>query len=221
LYCRINIYNRLVIAGFGFSLTLTASGQDFGADSVFPMPLTQTTRFGIAPFFGYRFGGDIQDPRTGTTYNFKDAPAYGLILDYAPTDYYGRFELLWSRQDTSVDFHGNNGLGTVNITIDALQAGGECEYGTESLRGYVSAHVGATRYSSDGYGDETKFSFGIGGGGKAFLTKHIYMFADLRGFCTVTDAQGSFIYANGVTVATFSGSTLWQGQVSAGVGFTF
>jgi hypothetical protein len=136
-------------------------------------------------------------------------------------DYYGRFELLWSRQDSSVDFHGNNGLGNVDITIDVIAVGGECEYGAESLRGYVSAHLGATHFSSDGYGDDTQFCFDIGAGVKVFLTKNIYLRADLRGFGTVTEAQGGFIYANGVTVASFSGTTLWQGQVSAGVGVTF
>ena len=216
------IHNRLMLAAVGFGLALTASGQDFDTDwGGFPKPLTQTTRFGISPFYGYRFGGEIQDPNTDTKYSFKDGPAYGLILDYAPMDYYGRFELLWSRQDTSVDFQGNNGLGNVDITIDVIQVGGECEYGSESLRGYVSAHVGATHFSSDGYGDDTRFSFSIGAGVKAFLTKNIYLRADLRGFGTVTEGEGSFIYANGVTVATFSGTTLWQGEVSAGVGVTF
>jgi hypothetical protein len=215
------IHNRLIVAAFGIGLALTASGQDFDTDSLFPKPLTQTTRFGISPFYGYRWGGDIQDPNTGSRFDFKDGPAYGLILDYAPMDYFGRFELLWSRQDTSVDFHGDNGLGKVDITIDVVQVGGECEYGTERLRGYVSAHIGATHFSSDGHGDDTEFSFGIGAGVKAFLTKNIYLRADLRGFGTVTQAEGSFMFANGVAVATFSGTALWQGQVSAGVGVTF
>ena len=217
-----SIRNRLMLAAFGFSLALTASGQDFDTDwSGFPKPLTQTTRFGISPFYGYRFGGEIQDANTDSKYSFKDAPAYGLFLDYAPLNYFGRFELLWSRQDSSVDFRGNNGLGNVDLTIDVMQVGGVAEYGSQRLRGYVSAHVGATHFSSDGHGDDTLFSFGIGAGVKAFLTKNIYLRADLRGFGTVTEAEGSFIYANGVTVATFSGSALWQGQVSAGIGFTF
>lgn len=215
------IPNKLILAAFGFSMVLTAVGQDFDADWVFAKPVPQTTRFGISPFFGYRFGGQIQDPHTDAKYSFQDGPAYGLILDYAPMDYYGRFELLWSRQDTSVDFQGNNGLGKVGITVDVIQVGGETEYGSRQIRGYVSAHVGATHFSSDGYGDDTRFSFDIGAGVKAFLTKHIYLRADLRGFGTVTDAQGGFIFANGVTVASFSGSTFWQGQVSAGVGVTF
>ena len=217
-----SILNRLIPAVFGFSLALAASGQDFDTDwGGLPKPLPQTTRFGITPFYGYRFGGEVQDPNTDTKYSFKDGPAYGLVLDYAPLDYYGRFEILWSRQDSSVDFYGNSGLGNVGLTIDVIQAGGECEYGSERLRGYVSADVGATHYSTYGYGGDTKFSFGIGGGVKAFLTKHIFLRADLRGFGTVTEAEGSFIYANGVTVATFSGTALWQGQVSAGIGITF
>ncbi len=210
-----------ILAALTFSLALTASGQDFDSDPIFPKPLTQTTRFGISPFYGYRFGGEIQDASSDTKYSFKDGPAYGLILDYAPMDYFGRFEVLWSRQDTSVDFQGNNGLGKVDVTIDVVQLGGEAEYGSDRLRGYVSAHLGATHFSADGDGEDTYFSFGIGGGVKAFLTKNIYLRADLRGFGTVTQASGSFIYSNGITVATFSGSALWQGQVSAGVGFTF
>jgi opacity protein-like surface antigen len=216
-----SILNRLMLAAFGFSLALSASGQDFDTDVGFGKPIPQTTRFGISPFYGYRWGGEIQDVNTGTKYSFKDAPAYGLFLDYAPLDYYGRFELLWSRQDSSVNFQGNYGLGKVDVTIDVIQIGSLVELGSEHLRGYASAHVGATHYASYGYGDNTRFSFSIGGGVKAFLTKNIYLRADICGIGTVTEAEGAFIYANGVTVATFSGTALWQGQVSAGVGVTF
>ena len=213
--------NRLLGAVLGASLALSASGQSFNSDDIFPDPIRQTTRFGVSPFYGYRFGGEIQDTTTGTDYSLAAAPAYGLILDYAPMDYYGRFEVLWSQQDSSVNFNNNYGLGKVGVLIDVIQVGGELEYGADRLRGYVSAHIGATHFSSDGYGASTKFSFGIGGGVKAFLTKNFYLRGDVRGFCTVTEGEASFIYVNGVTVASFSGSTLWQGQVSAGIGVTF
>src|SRR6185369_14946867 len=68
------IQNSLILVAFGFSLALTASGQDFDTDWFFPKPLTQTTRFGISPFYGYRFGGEIQDSNTATKYAFKDGP---------------------------------------------------------------------------------------------------------------------------------------------------
>jgi hypothetical protein len=213
---------RAILAAFGFSTALTASGSGFETDwAGFPEPIAQTTQFGISPFYGYRFGGEIQDATTGQNYSLKDGQAYGVFLDYAPIDYYGRFEVLWSHQDSGVNFNGNNGLGNVDVTIDVIQVGGQLEYGPQRFRLYVSGDVGATHFSSDGYGATTQFSFGIGGGVKAFLTKNFYLRADLRGFGTVTQAQGSFLFANGVAIATFSGTTFWQGQASAGFGVTF
>jgi hypothetical protein len=212
---------RLLLAALSLGLALTSGAQDFDNDSPIPEPISQTTRFGISPFVGYRFGGEVEDVITGTEYSFEDSEAYGVFLDYAPINYFGRFELLWSHQDSSIDFQGNNGLGNVDLTIDVFQVGGVAEFGSESFRQYASMHVGATHYSSDGYGDDTRFSFGIGGGLKAYLTKNIYLRADVRGFCTVVDAEGGFIYFNGITIASFSGSTLWQGQVSVGFGITF
>jgi len=218
------IPKKLLLAALSCSVVLTARAQDdFFADSdpFFATPMAQPTQFAIMPFYGYRFGGEVEDLNTGTEYSFKDGPAFGLCLSYAPPDYLGRFELLWSHQDSGIDFQGANGLGDVDLMIDVIQIGGVSEFGSERFRQYISAHVGATHYSSDGLGDDTRFSFGIGGGVKAFLTKNIYLCADLRGFCTVVDAEGGFIYYNGVTVASFSGSTIWQGQVSVGLGVTF
>jgi hypothetical protein len=203
-------------------LALTTGAQDFDFDSTpFGKPLVETQQFGISPFYGFRFGGEVEDTTTGTQYSFEDAPAYGLFLDYAPMNYPGRYEVLWSHQDSSLDFQGNGGLSKVDLTIDVVQVGGVLEFGSERFREYVSAHLGATHFASDGYGNDTEFSFGIGVGGKAFLTKNLYLRADFRGFCSVVNAEGSFIYWNGITVASFSGSTLWQGQASVGLGVTF
>ncbi len=212
---------QLVLAVLSLGLALTTQADVFNMDSPIPLPLEQTQRFGISPFYGYRFGGEVENLTTGKKYDFKDAPAYGLFLDYAPLDSFGRFELLWSRQDTSVDFQGQNGLGNVDLTIDVIQVGGVAEYGSEALRSYVSAHLGATHYSAQDYRDDTKFSFGIGAGVKAYLTKNLYLRADIRGFCTVLESESSFIYINGITVASFSGSSQWQSQVSMGLGLTF
>lgn len=217
-----NIPKLLPIAALSCAVALTSGAQEFDdTDSMFPVPVKQSAQFGIWPFVGYRFGGEVQDANTSKKYSFEDSSSFGLVLDYAPKDYLGRYELLWSHQESSLDFQGNNGLGKVDLTIDVIQVGGLAEFGSEHLRPYVSAHIGATHYSSDGYGDDTKFSFGIGAGVKAFITKNIYLRADVRGYCTVVDAEGSFIYFNGITVATFSGSTLWQGEASVGIGITF
>ncbi len=213
--------SRFIIAVFGVILAQASSAQDFDSGGSFLEPVTQTTQFGISPFYGYRFGGGIENNRTGRDYNFEDAPAYGLVLSYAPVDSFGQFELRWSRQESSMDFHGDYGLGKVDMSIDVIQVGGELEYGTERFRGFVSADLGATHFGSDGHGDATKFSWGIGGGVKAYLTKNIYLRADIRGYSTLTEGSGGFIYYNGVTVAGFSGFSIWQGEVSGGIGITF
>jgi opacity protein-like surface antigen len=210
----------LILAVVSIGLALTARAQDFDSDWPFYKPIAQTLSFGISPFYGYRFGGEVENFDTGTTYSFTDGPAYGLFLDYAPKNFYGRYELLWSHQDSGLDFNGDNGLGKVDVTIDVIQIGGLLEFGEQRFRGYLSSHIGATHFSSDG-GDDTRFSWGIGGGVKAFLTKNIYLRVDIRGICTVTEAEGAFIFYNGVTVASFSGSSFWQGQASAGIGITF
>jgi hypothetical protein len=181
--------------------------------------LLQAQRLEITPFYGYRFGGEIEDAFTGENYSFEDAPAYGMFLRLGPTNSEMKVEFLWSRQDSSVDF--KDSIGHVDLTIDEFQIGGVAEIGNERFREYVSAHVGATYFSTDDYGSETKFSFGLGIGGKLILSKHFLLQADLRGFCTIVDAEGGFIYYNGVTVATYSGSTIWQGQATLGVGITF
>lgn len=215
------VHKQLLLAALGFSLTLTIRAYDFHPESDFDKPVTQPQWFGISPFYGYRFGGGVEDLNTGRDYHFDDAPAYGLTLDFAPPNSEVRLELLWSRQESGIDFRGDYGLGKVDLTIDVFQLGGIAEFGTARFRQYISLHVGATHFSSDRFDDDTRFSLGAGVGVKAFLTKNFYLRADLRGFCTVVEAEGSFIFYNGVTVASFSGSTLWQGQVSAGLGITF
>jgi opacity protein-like surface antigen len=218
------IHRRLLLVALGFSVALTAwaDDRDLGMEHPSDEPLTQTKRFGISPFYGYRFGGEVEDPTTGADYDFDDAPAYGLTLDYAPLGSDMRLELLWSHQDSAIDFGSDNelGLGEIDLTVDVIQFGGVVEFGRGRWSEYISVHLGATHFSS-ALGDDTRFSFGFGAGGKFFLTKNLYVRADVRGFCTVVEAEGSFIHANGITVASFSGSTLWQGQVSAGLGITF
>jgi hypothetical protein len=179
-------------------------------------------RFEMSPFYGYRFGGGVEDPLTGQKFGFEDAPAYGLFLDVAPRpDSPTKLELLWSRQDSSVDLQGLGGLGKVNLSIDQIQIGGTAEMGNKRLRGYVSLLAGATYYSTEGYGSDTLFSLGLGGGVKLFLSKNLALRADLRGFCTIADSSGGFISTGGSTLVVFRGSGIWQGQATVGLSLAF
>jgi opacity protein-like surface antigen len=178
----------------------------------------------LTPYFGYRFGGEVQDVAEGTTYNFKDTAAYGLVLALSPSrveEGTTRVEALWSRQDSSIDLHGNYGLNKVNLTIDEYQLGGRVEKGEDFHREYLSLHAGVTNFAADGFGSDTKFSFGFGGGVMIYITSRIALRGDVRAFCTVLSSDSGVIYYNNVAVVTYSGSTLWQGQASLGLSFSF
>lgn len=185
-------------------------------------PLLHAQRVEITPFYGYRFGGEVENALTGRTYAFQDSPAYGLVLGFTPVpDSYEKFELYWSHQDTSVDLQGTGGIGRLNLSIDEIMLGGVLEKSDGHFRPYISGHVGATHFSPEGYSSDTRFGLSLGGGLKFFITRNIAVGADLRGFCTVVNSSGSFISGNGGTVVVYSGSTMWQGQASAGVTIAF
>ena len=182
----------------------------------------QAPKLEISPNYGYRFGGDVQNSLTGKTYDFQDAPAYGLTLDYAPEpDSGGRLELMWSRQDSSLNLGGLNGVGKVNMTIDQIEIGGSMETSGKHLHEYVSVLLGASYYQPQNYDTDLAFGLSIGGGVKYFFTKNIGLRADLRGFCTFVDTSSAFITHNGNTLVAFSGSTIWQGQATLGLSIAF
>jgi hypothetical protein len=37
----------------------------------------------------------------------------------------------------------------------------------------------------------------------------------------VVDNESGFLYYNGITIVTFSGSSMWQGEISAGITLAF
>ena len=199
--------SRLVLLASSLVLcTLSAQGQG---------------RFDISPFFGYRWGGGLETV-SGQEINFQDARAYGLALDYSPLHSPElKLELLWSRQDSSIDLPGLGGEQRIGLTIDEFQIGALVEKPSGKFHPYLNFLVGASLFGPDGSDSETRFSLSIGGGVKYFLLKNLALRADLRGYCTVVESDSAFISIGGVTVAHFHGSTLWQGEISGGVTLSF
>ena len=205
-------------------LLFAATSQAQESTSPLPQqaPRSETPqRFGISPFYGYRWGGGLETV-SGQEISFQDARAYGLALDYTPLhspDF--KLELMWSRQDSSLDFHGFGGENRVRMTVDEFLIGALVERPYGRFHPYLDALVGASLFGPEGMDSETRFSLSIGGGLKFFLLKNLALRADLRGYCTVVDSESAFISVGGVTVAHFHGSTLWQGEISGGVTLSF
>jgi len=176
-------------------------------------------RFEISPFYGYRWGGDFETAG-GEKLGLQAGKAYGLSFDYsAGPDL--KFELLWSRQESSVDLHDVGGFNQLGVTVDEFQIGGVLETTYGRLHPYITGLLGASLFGPDDSDSEVRFSLSIGGGVKFFLFKNLALRADIRGYCTIVESDSAFISHGGVTLVRFSGSTMWQGEVSGGITLAF
>jgi hypothetical protein len=176
--------------------------------------------FEISPFYGYRFGGSFETS-SGQDTDLEAGRSYGLSLDYAPHDADMTLELFWSRQESGLDLDGSGGLNHLDMTIDEFMLGGVYEEGRGRLRGTVTALAGATLFSPDAGDAEARFTLSFGVGVKYFLLKNLALRADLRGYMTVVESDTAFISSGGRTVVYFSGSVVWQGEVSGGITLSF
>jgi hypothetical protein len=181
---------------------------------------SQAQEFDVSPFFGYRFGGGVKTT-SGQETDLEAGRAYGLSLGLAPLDLDQKLALFWSGQDSGLDLESASGLGHLKVAVDEFMIGGIYEHGHGRLRETFTALLGATVYSPN-YGElEARFSFGVGLGVKYFLFKNLALRADLRGYCTVVESDSAFISSGGVTIVYFSGSAIWQGEISGGITFSF
>jgi len=175
--------------------------------------------FEISPFYGYRWGGDFETA-DGQSLGLQGGKAYGLSLDYSASPEL-KFEMLWSRQESSVDLNELGGLSHLGVTVDEFQLGGVLETVYGRLHPYITGLLGASLFGPDDSDSEVRFSLSLGGGVKFFLFRNLAFRADIRGFCTVVESDSALISHGGVTLVRFSGSTMWQGEVSGGITLAF
>jgi hypothetical protein len=177
--------------------------------------------FEISPHFGYRWGGDLET-ESGHGISLEDGRAYGLSFDYSTADNPGiKLEILWSRQESGFDLSTPSSLQSLDMTVDNFQIGGVLETSRGRARAYLTGLIGATLFDPEDSDPEAYFSLSIGGGVKYFLFPNLALRADLRGYCTVVDSESAFISSGGVTLVRFSGSTMWQGEITGGITLAF
>lgn len=174
----------------------------------------------ITPFAGYAFGGSVRDVAFDEERSFESALAYGGSISF-PISESWRFELLYSRQPTRLE----GGLAApFDVTIERYLAGFQEEKGEGgNVRWFGSAWFGATRFVPDigGFDATTKFGAGVGLGVKTFLTKNVGLRFEARGFFTLVRGDSGSFCSNGECLVVFSGTGLWQGDVSGGLILAF
>lgn len=174
----------------------------------------------MTPFAAYAFGGSVWDPVLSGTRSFEASLAYGGTISLPVAEGW-RFELLYSRQPTRV----GGGLGpSSDLTIERYLGGFQEEKGEGRARWFGTISVGATRFvpGLGGLDSDTRFGAAGGLGVKTFLAKNLGLRFEARALYTlVSGGSGGVLCANGTCLFAFSGSSLWQGDVSGGLILAF
>lgn len=145
--------------------------------------------FEITPFAGYMAGGRFKDPLDDSDRDIESDRDYGLFLNMNAGDPDRQYELLYSRQGTSIE-----GATPLDLTVQYLQIGGIVSFtDVQPVVPFFGITVGATRFSpDDAFDDATRFSFTVGGGVKVPITEHIGLRLDARAFVTIMNSDSEF-----------------------------
>jgi hypothetical protein len=170
----------------------------------------------LAPFAGIQFPGYVNSKDTGRSSPIGIGLDYGATLDVEVADGW-RLELLYSRQATDVE---SRDVGPrIGLVIERYLAGIEQEKDVGDRTRFFGVFLaGLTRFVPDlqGYDSHARFTAGLGLGVKHALSKRFGLRADARGFFVEVDSEAGFVCRGGC-LFVFSGSGLWQGDMSAGV----
>jgi len=181
----------------------------------------------IAPFGGYRFGGDFFELITEQPVDLDGSVSFGVAVDLPLQRSHGfQVEGLFSHQQADLTLQPTVHGGPVTLaraTVDHWLGGGLQEFGSDRVRPFLTGMLGLTRYA--GAGDsEIRFTLSAGGGVKLFPTRHIGVRLDGRVYTTFVEADvGLFACSSfsGTCLVGFRTDVVWQAEGTAGVVFKF
>jgi Outer membrane protein beta-barrel domain len=189
------------------------------------LPALAQQRFEIQPFVGYKFGGgaDVaENIYRINRINIDSSLAYGATLTYNLSENFG-VEFLWNRQQTHAS-GALNGGGTypqkIGVTLDQFHGDfllSLTGHGSK-LEPFILVGLGAT--DMHGAGSSTaKFSFGVGGGVKYFVSRHLGFRIQARYAPTYLYSTSGGIWCNwwGVCWVVPNDHFLQQGDVTGGI----
>jgi len=181
-------------------------------------------RFEISPFVGYQFGGKLS-VQTGTL-SIKDAMNYGVALDFYISPGM-QVELAYIRQDTELRLKdGLTGRTTpmFDMAVEHYQIGALYEVRPGRVRPYGLVTAGLTHFNPKpkDRSSEWRFSFGFGGGVKAFVTERFgFRFQGRLLFPYFTQGGGLWCSAPGGCFVTLNGRLIVQADFTGGIFLAF
>ena len=176
----------------------------------------------LAPWAGYRGGGEVELVDSGSTVDLGGAASFGLTLGF-PTRDDGRIEAIWTHQDSEFTPSGTGvPAESFGLHVDSLHLGGVYEPDRESgPRPFVLFSAGLTRFDPEpsGFGPETEVSFAIGGGASLPLSSRLAVRLLGRFWFTIQDATFSGVCGGSACTFRLAASGAVQGEIAAGLVF--
>ncbi len=201
----------ILITGF----SVTSAIAQYGYDS---------HRFEISPFAGYQFGGKLAI-QAGTL-SIKDAMNYGGVLDiYVRPGF--QVELAYIRQDTELrlrDAFTGRTSPLFDMAVEYYQIGGLYEVRPGRVRPYGLVSAGLTHFNPKpkDRSSEWRFSFGFGGGIKAFVTERIgFRFQGRLFFPYFGAGGGLWCSVPGGCFVSLNGRLMLQADFTGGIFLAF
>ena len=186
-----------------------------------------TKRFEITPFAGYQWGGSF-DLDAGRSLHTTPSFSWGGIISFL-AHMGSAVELLYSRQDTDVEFDPVSGATTTlpgGFAMNYIQIGGRQEFGhSEKLRPFVtgSLGIGILDPKAEELGSSTRFSWSVGGGAKyMFASQKVGIRTDIKLWVTPVPSGDYGVWCGFYScVATEGTAWVTQGQWTGGLVFAF
>jgi hypothetical protein len=175
----------------------------------------------VAPFGGYRFGGDLYEVITATPLDIDGAPSVGATVDVF-VDRGLSVTFIYSHQEARIDVPRPIAAPVrLRLSVDHWQAGGSQEVGRGAVRPFYTGTLGLTRFG--GAGDsEVRFSLAGGGGVKLMPTRHVGARLDARVYAVFVDGGATTgICTPGVCFIGLDVSVAWQVEFTAGIVVAF
>jgi hypothetical protein len=181
-------------------------------------------KYSVTPFLGYRFGGKFDVADNGTDADARSHVSFAVAFDLALEEE-TQYELFYSRERTSL---GASAPAPSDTVIEYLHLGGTLLVGAlPRYQPYIIGTLGATRFSPDSSAgtDRIYFSVSLGAGVRIPLKEHLAVRLEARGYATFFSSNTSVFcrsdQTGGVCQIHGSGSTFFQGDILAGLAYTF
>lgn len=214
----------------GLQCVLSVAALLISATAAADTPDYDSWKFSVSPFVGYRLGGSFKWDGSGQGQDIplQNHGVFAVAIDMSSNPE-SQYELIYSRESTSLGGSRNPGFVPVKTVVEYLQIGGTVLIDDELswLKPYFGGAIGGARLSpglAPGR-EDTQPSISLALGFRTAISSSFSLRFETRGYFTPIGAQTSLFCRSDQAAALCEvrarGSSFFQGDFLAGATFTF